>query len=157
MSTLPSHTVPGFPTEYKGWNIWLWTGWKNNGKAVATASLLYGPDRNDEYLAYCRDCGQKMRVGDYIEVAQNWDTYRHWSCAHGDEPATLAAQWCATDGARYVYASTPGGAGTYVQGDMFDVHSEIPFTEYTPQEELDDAQRECFDRLLKVIDEIECC
>jgi hypothetical protein len=148
------HKVPGFATHHRGWTIWHWTGWKNNGKTVATADMLYEPGRDDEYRAYCRDCQQKIRVGDYIELQQCWDTYRHWDCAHPrGEPATVAGQWLATDGVRYCYASTSRGQGLYERGDMFTVGDEL--TEYSPQEELDAAQIDAFERLLRVIDEIE--
>ncbi len=153
---LPVHNVPGFPTEYRGWNIWEWTGWKDEGKATLNESLVRSQAKTGE-IPRCPICDEILGIGQLVRVAQG--TYRtpHWKCLKGsdDVPQNLAAQWLAHKKGRYAYASAPGEQGLYTRGSNFKITSDCQIDENTPAPYKEAAQKECFARLCAVIDGFE--
>lgn len=156
---LPPHAVPGYPMEHRGWNIWLWTGWKDEGKFIIDAAYVRARARMG-IIPECSLCHEILGIGQLARRTQDSDQACHWKCLKGsnDVPSTLTGQWLAEKDGKYVYASTPGGQGLYIKGAMFAVAAvdgQVLITENTPQLIRDEAQRECFERLKGVIDKYE--
>ncbi len=155
MSDMPHHNVPGFPTEYRGWNIWCWTGWKDEGRTPLTAELARRQAKHGN-IPRCEICNEILGIGQLVKVSQCTDQTPHWKCLKGSDcaPQNLAAQWLAQKDGRYCYASTPGKQGLYDKGSSFDITGET-INETTPWSVKETAQKECFSRLCAVIDGFE--
>lgn len=144
------HTVLGYPTEYRGWIIWKWTGWRNNGKYVM--------EKDHPFL--CMVCDRPVFAGELVQRFQHLDSVKHWRCAFGDDkvPAIEAAQWLAQKNSVHLVSSYPGQCAPYLRGGCFDVSpqsDQIVITELTSEAEKESAQRTCFNALLGLIDKFE--
>lgn len=138
--------------QYKGWDIWKWTGWKGN-KTLAT-----GMNEN------CRICGNAIDVGAEIHIDYMHGVEEaHYSCVYpGNPPDRLVAQWLAMKGEirneRHLYVNVGGPAdaeGEYDRGACFAIGDEPLVTELTPESEKEKLQIDGLTRMFRLIDRIE--
>lgn len=149
---LPVHNVPGYPTEYRGWRIYRWTGWK----------ARYGKIAAPRDIQHCHYCQNPIAKGSLMALSQSMPD-AHWFCAYPhDREEEYYGQWLAVNNnpstpGGHVYASARGQQGSCLPGGTFDINAKgaPPITDATSESDRAAAQAECFERLKLVIDGIE--
>lgn len=142
---------PVFESEYRGWKLFRWTGWKSH-KGELTGTPVG-----------CHICGKEIVAGEIMYRNQSFED-AHWICKFPDNrPAELHAQWLfSKDGKRFLQAGCGSmvvselPAAEYKVGAMFDIVPEnYALTELDSDAKKDEAKRLGYERMKMLIDEIE--
>lgn len=115
------------PWHYRGWHI-IWTGWIRD---VTPESLR----------AFYVRAGRWPKTQD--EGLRSHYIVGHWKAHRLISPGKN----------RLLYVAVPGGAGEYLPGGRFDIRHELQLEDSAAKKYA--ARQDGFERLLKLIDEIE--